>query len=474
MKIKGLFRAKPIIFTIALSLLFSPSYFFSSKAFALSIDNEKKMGREFLSQIRRQFELLDDDFANQFFNDLGHYLIIPLETKHFPFNFYIVQDNTLNAFAGPGGQIFFFSGLIEGMDTVDDLAAVMCHEIGHVSARHLSDRIEQSKKIGLVTLAGILAGMLIGGEVAGALITGSMAAGIQAQLHYSREDERQADQLGFKYMKTTGFDPKGMISTLKKLNKGNWLGTDKIPPYLLTHPTGPERMSNLDMMLSYYSPAPRKKEAERFRALFPFFQTVVRARCMDPHDAEKLFTLELEKKPGTPLPHFGLGIVHLAGPEYDQAIRHLKKAREAEPGFIPILTKLGEAYQMSGQDREAISVLEEALKLDDANKSASFLLGLSYENLGKYEKAARFFERLKSFEPVKNEVYYHLGISYGRQDRLMLAHYNFGLYFNRLGRTEKARFHFQKALELSDDNPALREKIKKEIKGLRSRPSRPH
>lgn len=451
---------------MALSLLLCPFNPSATKAFALSIEDERAMGQEFLAQVRGKFELLEDPFADQFINDLGHYLILPIETRFFPFHFYIIKENNLNAFAGPGGHIFVFSGLIEVMDSVDELAAVICHEIGHVSARHLSKRIEQAKKIGLATLAGALAAVLIGGEAAGPLMTGSLAAGIQAQLHYSREDERQADQLSFKYMKPAGFAPGGMISSLKKIERGNWLGSDKVPGYLLTHPTGPERMANLDAMLSSYTPAPLKEQVAHFRRLFPSFKTVVRAKCLSPPDAARVFDRELRESPGSSLPHFGLGIVYMRESEYGKAIRELKESLEKTPNFIPILRTLGEAYQMNGQDKEALAVLERALKLDDQDKATLYLLGLSYENMGQYKKAIPLFERLASFRPVKDQVYYHLGLSYGRQRRLGLAHYYFGLYFKRLGQVQKARFHFQKAGELSRNNPALMKKIQKELKEL--------
>ncbi|MBW2116503.1 MAG: M48 family metalloprotease [Deltaproteobacteria bacterium] len=417
------------------------------------------MGEEFLVQIRKHFEFADDDFANKFFNDLGHYLIRPMDPKYFPFNFYIIKSNDLNAFAAPGGHVFFFSGLIENMDSIDELASVICHEIGHVSARHIAQRIEQNKKITIATLAGVLAGILIGGPAAGAIITGSQAAGIQAQLNYSRDDERQADQLGFKYTKLSGFDPHGMISTLQKLESGRW-GPHRIPAYLLTHPTGPERMANLDSLLSDYVPGPPKREVARFRALFPIFKTILRAKCLDPDYAERLFNLELKKNPGASLPHFGLGIVHMKKSEISEAIRHLEKALEGYPRAIPIMTSLGEAYQLSGQDKEAIRVLKKALDLDYGNMPTLYLLGISYENLDQYENAIHIFERLASDTPVKNEVYYHLGISYGRQNRLMLAHYNFGLYFKKIGQIKNAKFHFRKAEDLSRNNPALQKKIR--------------
>ena len=466
MSVKNHFYTNPIILIIVICIFFSPFSFSTPNAFALSIEDEKIMGQKFMAYVREHFEFVDNDFANQFINDLGHYLITPLEPKYFPFNFYIAKENSLNAFAGPGGHIFFFSGLIESMDTIDELAAIMCHEIAHVSARHLAERLELNRKIGLATLAGVLAAVLIGGKAGGGLMAGSMAAGIQTQLHYSRKDERQADQLGFTYMKAGGFDPNGMIVMLNKIQKESWLGTDKVPAYLLTHPTGPERMANLDSMLTNYTPDPPKKEAARFRVLFPFFKTIVTAKSLDTHDAERLFNLDLEKNPDSSLPHFGLGIVYTERSEYAQAILHLKKAQEINPDFIPILNSLGEVYQSKGEYRKAISVFEKALKLDEEDRSTLFLLGLAYEHLEQYGKAARLFEKLASFKPVKNEVYYHLGISYGRRNLLAPAHYYFGIYFKRLGQSKKARFHFKKADELSGNDSALKRKIQKATQGL--------
>ncbi|MBW1886837.1 MAG: M48 family metalloprotease, partial [Deltaproteobacteria bacterium] len=281
MKAKSI-RIKSIIVLIAsTTFLASLFYFGESKAFSLSIEEEQILGKKFLANMRRHFDLVDDDFANEYMNDLGHYLIKPLETKHFPYRFYIIKNNKLNAFAGPGGHIFFFSGLIEVMEEVDELASVICHEIGHISARHISQRVEQNKKIGLATMAGILAGVLIGGEAAGAITTGAVAAGVQKQLSYSRNDERHADQLGFKYTVEAGFDPSGMITILKKLHQGQYSGADGIPPYLLTHPGGPERMSNIDIMLTNHNRKPETNQTKKFRDLFPFFKIVLRAKYLD-------------------------------------------------------------------------------------------------------------------------------------------------------------------------------------------------
>ena len=455
-----------VFFFTLMIFLFFQSYPEEINAFYLSTKEEKVLGQEFLAKIHKYFTLVDDDFINEYINDLGQYLLKPIEGKRFPFHFYIIKDNTLNAFAVPGGHIFIYSGLIEVMDDIDELAAVLSHEIGHITANHLARRIEQSKKIGLATMAGVLAGILIGGKATGALMTGSIAAGIQAQLQYSREDERQADQLGFKYMDKAGFDPSGMITTLKKIQKGDWFGTDKIPPYMLTHPGGTERMSNYDMMLANYSTKPENRETIRFRRLFPFFETILRARYMEPHDAERLFKKELDKNTASILAHTGLGIILKERWEYDQAIAHFKKALRGDPESTIILRNLGEAYQLNGRDTEAVMAFKKALRLDNQDKSTLFLLAMTYQNLERYENAVSLYEKLTLMRPVKNEVFYNLGLSYGRQGRLAIAHYNFALYFKKQNKIEKAGFHLRKASDLAGNNPALRGRIQKAMDDL--------
>ena len=430
-------------------------------AAGLSVQDETLLGQKYLGLLQKYFKFVEDDYATAYINSLGQYLTKHLETKHFPYRFYIVKSSDLNAFAVPGGHIFIFSGLIEASDKVDELASVVCHEIGHISGRHMAYRLEQSKKLNLLSMAGLLAGILIGGDAGGAIMAGTMGATQQAQLSYSRDDERQADQLGVKYMNTSGFDPSAQVTIMRKLAEASWGSANRIPNYLLTHPGGAERMATIENMISGQTRKPENSIAVKFQRQFPVFKTIVKATTMDPLYGETMFRRELEKQPDSTLAHFGLGIVLKEGMEYGDAIHEFQEALKGK-SYVPIiLAHLGEAYQLAGRDDEAIVALKRALKLDRQNRTALFLLAHSYQSLEEYQKAIDLYKKLTYLRPVKKEVYYNLGICYGREKRLARAHYNFGVYFMRLRQIEKARFHLQKADALCQNDPSLKNRIRK-------------
>ena len=452
---------------IKLFVFFIITCFFSSQCYAIiSLEDEEIIGDRIYTQVKKEGILIQDDFVSKYIDELGHYLIKPLKTKPFPFHFSVINKNIINAFASPGGYIYIFAGLINLTDNVDELAAVICHEIGHVSARHIAQKVEQSKKLGYLTLAALLAGVLLGGQAASGIAAVSMGASAQLQINFTRDEERQADELGFRYITASGFNPVAMYDILKKITDQSLYALDRIPPFLLDHPVGSERLSNIQAMLSTYNPVPASKEVLYFRNKFPIFKTLVYAQSKEPDNAKKYYMDVLKDDPDSPLANLGLGIVYMRLSEYKKAIECFKKTLKKWPDSVPVLTKLAVAYQNSGQDKKAIEVINKALDIDDTNNHTLFLLGLSYENLKKYKKALKIFKKLSYLKPVDENVYYHLGISYGKLGELALAHYNFGIYFSKLYSINKARFHFLEARRLARGNKKLLSEISARLRSL--------
>jgi predicted Zn-dependent protease len=456
MKNKKLFIFFTVFFIILTPLV-------RSYASLLSPKEEIKLGEGFLKRIESQYEFAEYPYIIQYINTLGNFIGRQIEVPYFPLHFYVIKDASINAFAAPAGHVFFFSGLIQIMDNVDELASVLAHELGHVSARHLAVSIERNKKIGMATMAAILAGALIGGEAAGALMTGSIAAGAQAELGYSRQDERQADQLGFKYTHLSGFNTEGMITTLKKIQRENWYGSQNIPPYLLTHPGASERMANIETMAREYIKIPDSDTTKKLRSRFPIFHTMVIALCDDKQNAAQEFKKRLRREPESPLAHYGLGLALERDGKIYEALNHFRVALQGMKESIPIMFSMAKSYQTIGQYEKAATILQNALTIDPHDKHVLYLLALSFQHLERYGQSSRIYERLTNLPPVKDRVYYNLGLVYGRQDKLAIAHYNLGIYFSKLRRKEKALFHFKKAQELSEGESALREKINKAL-----------
>ena len=451
------------VFTIFLSALFLFSI--QTNIFALSIEEEEKAGQEFLKSVKSQLVLIDDPFAKKFIDDFGQYLLKSVETKHFDFKFFLIKEDVLNAFAGPGGVIFLYAGLIEAMDEADELASVMCHEIAHVSSRHISNRVDEYWKLGLASLVGLLAGALVGGDASGAIMIGSQAAVQQKQLGYSREAERQADQVGLKYIIRSGFNPAAVKSALSKIQRGRW-GMNEIPAYLLTHPMGPERISNIDTMLSSPVMVPTKRETLQFKKIYPLFRTVIMAKYLQKYDMVQYYNLKLSESPDSPLPHFGLGLALIEKGNYSESITHLEKALEGLDEPLPVLRYLSEAFLLKGDAAKATSILEEALEKDRNNKVTLLSLAKTYLDSGEFNKATKIYERLIYMPPVDDDAYYNLGFSYGKLGKLGLAHYNFGLFHKKTHNPREAFFHFREAKKASADNPDLLEKIEESVTDL--------
>ena len=170
----------------------------------LTLRDENKMGREFDQTIRSQMSMVGDTYITDYVAEVVARVVTGKRPMPFKVTSAVIANPLLNAFAIPGGFIYIFTGLIQSVETESQLAGVIAHELAHVSQRHVVSRIEKQKKVTMLSTAGMLAGLLLGvatggsdGAKAGqALMMGSMGAGTAAMLHYSQEDEREADHVG--------------------------------------------------------------------------------------------------------------------------------------------------------------------------------------------------------------------------------------------------------------------------------------
>lgn len=203
---------------------------------------EISMGREGAQQVEQSLGLVDDPALQGYVHRIGSELAAVSERPNLPWTFRVVEDPTPNAFALPGGFIFVTRGLLNLLTNESELAAVLGHEIGHVTARHSVSMISRAQLAQIGLVLGQIAVPQIGalGDAAG--------AGLQLLfLHYGRDAERQSDELGFRYSLERGYDVREMDDVFRALDRmGERQDRSAIPSWLASHPGGPERIRNAE------------------------------------------------------------------------------------------------------------------------------------------------------------------------------------------------------------------------------------
>jgi len=459
------------IFVIFSALILLADVCFPKTALCISVKKEEEMGREFMRVVLEHFELIEDPFIVNYVNKIGNKIILALPPQPFNYHFYIIKEDTYNAFASPAGNIFINSGLFEAMENEEELAGILSHEIAHVVCRHISQRIERQSKIGLITLAGIAAGIFLGLEGAGtassALTLGSVAAGQSISLAYSREDEIQADQIGLTYLNKAGYSGSGLLTMLKKIRSKQWFGSDQIPTYLTTHPASEDRIVYIGSWLE----TSEKPSGQVFN-IDPYDFQTTHMRFVSMHGEEsivlKKFETRIAESPSDSMALYGYGLVLARTGNLKDAEINLKKALEKRAFDSHLLKDLGRIYFLDGRYEEALKTLEASLSIAPDDMECLFFLGRTQTGLGRYGNAENTFEKLIEKDPDYNQALYFLGDAYGRHGRMADAHYYLGLYYKNEGDFKNAEFHLKRALKTNDPDKKLKIKeILKEISGNR-------
>ena len=424
-------------------------------ALALTISEERELGDEFVKHARQAYDFVEDPFVNYYINRLGRKLVAAFPEQAFDFHFYVIKNPVYNAFAAPAGHVFIHSGLISAMDSEDELAGILAHEIAHVYCRHISEKIDKSKKLSLATLAGITAGIFLG---SGALAIGSAAAGETASLAYSRQDERQADQIGVQYLAAANYSAEGLLTMLKKIKEKHWFSELDIPTYLTTHPGTDERIIYIDSLLASDRYRPVKPQPTENDDDFKLARTIIVATCDDADLVLNQMAALVDRDENNALAQLGYALALSRKARQEEAVAHLQAAL-AQNVFVPqVLTALGIIRVLMGDYEKALATFESVPKTPYWDYEMQFFKAQAAEKCGQPDKSIALLEDLIKRKPDYNEAVYALGMTYGRNDHPEQAHYYLGLYYHNIKDPKNALFHLKKAYALTSD-PEKRKEI---------------
>lgn len=412
---------------------------------------EIDLGRKFSLVAQAQFPLVRDYVVQRYIQRIGQRIVAHLEEPEFSYQFAVVQDNSLNAFSVPGGYIYFHSGLILRMDTDDELAGVMGHEIAHVQGHHMLRQQQDTKLLsyaGFVSLALAIINPVL---AAGA----SSAAGV-AQMTYMRQLEEESDYRGLQYMRQAGFDPHGMPRFLKKMRDEERLNAANVPVYLRSHPLSQDRLSYIERVLGtmqWNQTAPTNNfELKRVQAIL---------RAQGEHRSRLLaeYQQQVHKAPEDAQALALLGVVQARFNDFERARQTLE---HASAKGVRLDDELGMVYLRLGLRSEARRIFAQLSEADPNHADAHNQLCKLLWQDGELERAKNECQTAITLDPQFADPYLTLAQIAQQQDnaadtRLLLAK-----AMERQGRLEAALSQYQQALALlGPDHPQVEETVKK-------------
>lgn len=362
----------------------------------LSPAAERRLGEEIMLDIRRDASVSDDPEASDYLNRLGAQLTTSVSAGH-TFEFFLVRDATMNAFALPGGFIGVHSGLIIAAQTESELASVLAHEIGHVTQRHIARMLSAQRQTSLMTLAAIVLGALAARSnpmAIGGIAT--MAGGAQQQqmLSFSRDAEREADRLGLDTLRQAGFDPNGMVAFFGRLQQSSRFYEGSAPAYMRSHPMTGERIADMQARVREGRYRQRADSLE-FRLLRAKLRAQSAGGVDALRDTRRMFERQIsERTSGDELAAwYGLASTALAQRDFAAAERALAQARKRVPDGHPYLERLAADVKLqAGDPAGALAVAQAGAGRFSGARALVYLQADALLALKEYQKALVFLK----------------------------------------------------------------------------------
>jgi predicted Zn-dependent protease len=328
----------------------------------LSTQQERQLGESIMRQIRVSRQYLDDADVVDYVNALGYRLVAQGPNPQQPFQFFVIEDPGINAFALPGGFIGVYTGLITTAQSESELAAVLGHEIAHVTQRHIARLFQQQRQAGLASLAALAVAILAARsnpDLASAAVAGAQYANVQTQLNFTRDNEREADRMGIQILDRAGFDPAAMPAFLERLQRAYRVYETNAPSYVRTHPLTSERIADVQSRV----------EEMRYRQVPDSLDfRLVRARLQvlgsAPRDAAEHYAnvLAERKTVNETAARYGLVLALLRGKDLRRARAEADALRPAGADNPMVAGLLAELEAAAGQPARALDLYEAAIQ----------------------------------------------------------------------------------------------------------------
>lgn len=350
----------------------------------LTPDKEKQLGDVMMRQTRGSLPMVYDPLMDEYINSLGNRMVARANDVKFPFKFYWIQNNNINAFATLGGNIASHTGTLAIADTESEFASVIGHEIAHVTQRHIARFVEAQSQQAPLTLAGLLGAIVlatVNPEAGMAAMAATQGAAQQSAINFTRSNEQEADRIGMQIMADAGFDPYAVPDFFRKLTEQSRFHNQQLA-FLQTHPLSHSRVSDTRL------------RAEQFKQRFiPDSQdfSLIRARVLaryhyDKQHSEAVFLKKLAQPGGnTKANQYGLSIALLDNNKLDEAKKIIERLLQDDKHNLYYIDVYTDILLAQGEFQQSLDMLEKQYLLRPNNQ----VVTLNYANAALSAKAYR-------------------------------------------------------------------------------------
>lgn len=420
----------------------------------LSAAQERKLGESIMRQIRASGAYLNDPEVNGYLNELGNRLVTAIPGAPFDFEFFAVADPAINAFALPGGFVGVNTGLILLTQSESELASVLGHEITHVTQHHIARSVAAQRDAVLTSLAALAAAVLAArshssasGEMTQAAMASAQGLAIQSQINFTRQNEEEADRLGFERTYAAGFDPNAMATFFERLQHTSSWFEGNSPSYFHDHPETYQRIAEAQSraFTKPFRQVPDSLDFQMVRALLKSYEGTPDEAVYFFRDAiaEHKFTNEIAA-------HYGLVASLLRKEDFKHALKELADLEKIAPPHPMIEGMAGQVLMQSGQLKAAIARYQAALVRYPRQMQLVYDYPEALLRDKQPDKAAAFVaEQLERF-PNDGPLQQLAARSYAELGKHLLEHQHLAEYYAWQGNLKGAIVQLELALKAGD------------------------
>ncbi len=377
----------------------------------ISLDQEHTLGRGWLRALRSQTPILEDPLLNDYLEFTIYRLAENSQLTDRRIETIIVDNKSLNAFAVPGGVIGVNTGLFLYSHSEGEFSSVLSHELAHISQRHFARRVQDAQKRQPLTLAGLLATVLLavttGGTAAIAAGSTAYAANAQASLAFSRDMEQEADRIGMETLYNSGYNPNEMTDMFRNMNDAKrYFGTNP-PEYLLTHPLTESRVSDAANRANKYPAMKNGRTNFEYQLMKRRVEvhTMTSAKaCVQKYEAQVQDNQSIDKFSA----QYALAICHTENKEYETALETLAPLQKLWPLSITINVLHAEILSKQQKLDESEALLKELLKDNPENYVITMYLANTLGKNGKARESAFLLQDMSFHRPTDPHVWNRL------------------------------------------------------------------